>query len=240
MNLLKKGIAECIGTFVLVFVACGVGAMFGGANLVATSLAFGLSVVAMAYAIGKISGCHINPAVSVAMLINKRINIKEFIVYVVAQFIGAILGAALLYAVFNQFTYRGSSVINITGLGTNTFGVVSDSGITMIGALILETVLTFIFCYTILGVTSDEKNSSIAGLIIGLTLTLVHLLGITFTGTSVNPARSFGPALMTAITGNGTEALSQVWLFIVAPVLGAIIAGLLFRFFNTNKEEKTE
>ena len=227
MNLLKKGIAECIGTFVLVFVACGVGAMFGGANLVATSLAFGLSVVAMAYAIGKISGCHINPAVSVAMLINKRINIKEFIVYVVAQFIGAILGAALLYAVFNQFTYRGSSVINITGLGTNTFGVVSDSGITMIGALILETVLTFIFCYTILGVTSDEK-------------TLVHLLGITFTGTSVNPARSFGPALMTAITGNGTEALSQVWLFIVAPVLGAIIAGLLFRFFNTNKEEKTK
>ena len=199
MNLLKKGIAECIGTFVLVFVACGVGAMFGGANLVATSLAFGLSVVAMAYAIGKISGCHINPAVSVAMLINKRINIKEFIVYVVAQFIGAILGAALLYAVFNQFTYRGSSVINITGLGTNTFGVVSDSGITMIGALILETVLTFIFCYTILGVTSDEKNSSIAGLIIGLTLTLVHLLGITFTGTSVNPARSFGPALMTAM-----------------------------------------
>ena len=106
MNLLKKGIAECLGTLVLVFIACGVGALFGGANLVATALAFGLSVVAMAYAIGKISGCHINPAVSVAMLINKRITLKEFIVYIVSQFIGAILGAALLYAIFKQFTLQ--------------------------------------------------------------------------------------------------------------------------------------
>ena len=238
MNLLKKGIAECLGTLVLVFIACGVGALFGGSNLVATALAFGLSVVAMAYAIGKISGCHINPAVSVAMLINKRITLKEFIVYIVFQFIGAILGAALLYAVFKQFTFRGSEIINVTGLGTNSFGIQEDgSGITLLGALILETVLTFIFCYAVLGVTSEEKNSSVAGLVIGFALTVVHLLGITFTGTSVNPARSFGPALVTAISGNGTDALAQSWLFIVAPILGAVIAGLVFKFLNTVKEE---
>ena len=134
MNLLKKGIAECLGTLVLVFIACGVGALFGGSNLVATALAFGLSVVAMAYSIGKISGCHINPAVSVAMLINKRITLKEFIVYIVSQFIGAILGAALLYVVFKQFTFKGSEIINVTGLGTNSFGVVDGSGITLLGA----------------------------------------------------------------------------------------------------------
>ena len=237
MNLLKKGVAECLGTLVLVFIACGVGALFGGSNLVATALAFGLSVVAMAYSIGKISGCHINPAVSVAMLINKRITLKEFIVYIVSQFIGAILGAALLYVVFKQFTFKGSEIINVTGLGTNSFGVVDGSGITLLGALILETVLTFIFCYTVLGATSEEKDSSIAGLIIGLALTVVHLLGITFTGTSVNPARSFGPALVTAISGNGTDALAQSWLFIVAPILGAVIAGLVFNFLNTTKEK---
>ena len=239
MNLLKKGIAECLGTLVLVFIACGVGALFGGANLVATALAFGLSVIAMAYAIGKISGCHINPAVSVAMLINKRITLKEFIVYIVFQFIGAILGAALLYAVFKQFTFRGSEIINVTGLGTNSFGIQEDgSGITLLGALILETVLTFIFCYTVLGVTSEEKNSSVAGLVIGFTLTVVHLLGITFTGTSVNPARSFGPAVVNAIAQNGMKPLAQSWLFIVAPILGAVIAGLVFKFLNTVKEGK--
>jgi len=125
MNLLKKGIAECLGTLVLVFIACGVGALFGGSNLVATALAFGLSVVAMAYSIGKISGCHINPAVSVAMLINKRITLKEFIVYIVSQFIGAILGAALLYVVFKQFTFKGSEIINVTGKG-NLVAVISN------------------------------------------------------------------------------------------------------------------
>ena len=230
MNLLKKGIAECLGTLVLVFIACGVGALFGGSNLVATALAFGLSVVAMAYSIGKISGCHINPAVSVAMLINKRITLKEFIVYIVSQFIGAILGAALLYVVFKQFTFKGSEIINVTGLGTNSFGVVDGSGITLLGALILETVLTFIFCYTVLGATSEEKDSSIAGLIIGLALTVVHLLGITFTGTSVNPARSFGPALL---SGVGSVAFSQVWVFILAPLVGAALAAGVYNFLSS-------
>ena len=212
---MKKYLAECLGTFVLVFFACGTAAALGcngadpNAAYFLTALAFGLVIVAMAYSIGHISGCHINPAVSIGMLVSGRMSLKDFIGYVVAQFVGAILGAAALRGVL------GSE----SGLGTN--GLYNGS----IGAsLIIEVILTFVFVFAILGVTSKEKDSSVAGLVIGLTLTLVHILGIHFTGTSVNPARSFGPALFV-----GGEALANVWVFLVAPLVGGILAALVWK-----------
>ena len=217
---MKKYICECIGTAVLVLMGCGIAVVSGG-NLVATSLAFGLSIVAMAYVIGNVSGCHVNPAVSLAMFINKKMNLKDFIGYIVAQVIGAFVGAGLLYFILS------STAAGVTGLGTNGFGEGYGLEISMIGAFVVEVVLTFIFIYTILGVTSDEKKSSIAGVVIGLTLTFVHLMGINLTGTSVNPARSLAPAVIM-----GGEALKQVWLFIVAPLVGAAISAVTYRFLN--------
>lgn len=217
---MKKYICECIGTAVLVLMGCGIAVVSGG-NLVATSLAFGLSIVAMAYVIGNVSGCHVNPAVSLAMFINKKMNIKEFIGYIVAQVIGAFVGAGLLYFILS------STSAGVTGLGTNGFGAGYGLEINMLGAFVVEVVLTFIFIYTILGVTTDEKKSSIAGVVIGLTLTFVHLMGINLTGTSVNPARSLAPAIIM-----GGEALKQVWLFIVAPLVGAAISAVVYRFLN--------
>lgn len=237
-DLLKKGVAECIGTLVLVFIGCGVGALFGASNVVATALAFGLSVTLMCYTIGRISGCHVNPAISLAMLLNKKITIKEFFVYIVAQFLGALLGALLLYVVINSYQYNGTSIYAQVGLGTNAFSA-EGSGVSMLGAIIVEAVLTFIFCYGVLGVTGTEKFERISGVVIGFDLALVHLFGIPFTGTSVNPARSFGPAIATQIFSKESgvvTSVSQLWVFIVAPLVGAIIAGLLFRFFNTPKE----
>lgn len=243
-DLLKKGVAECIGTLVLVFIGCGVGALFGASNIVGTALAFGLSVTLMCYTIGRISGCHVNPAISLSMLINKKITVKEFFVYIFAQFLGAFLGALLLYVVINSYKYGGASIFEQVGLGTNTFSN-EGNGIDMIGALIVEVILTFIFCYGVLGVTSTEKFERISGVVIGFDLALVHLFGIPFTGTSVNPARSFGPAMATQIFSNNgavVPAVSNLWVFIVAPLVGALIAGLLFRFFNESKEAtvKTE
>lgn len=220
---MKKYISECIGTAVLVLMGCGIAVVSGG-NLVATALAFGLSIVAMAYVIGNISGCHVNPAVSLAMFINKKMDLKDFIGYIVAQVIGAFVGAGLLYFILS------STTAGVTGLGTNGFGDGYGLEISMIGAFIVEVVLTFIFVYTILGVTSDEKKSSIAGIVIGLTLVFVHLMGINLTGTSVNPARSLAPAIIM-----GGEALKQVWLFIVAPLVGATISAVVFRFLNKEK-----
>ena len=176
----------------------------------------------MAYVIGSISGCHVNPAVSLAMLVSGKMNWKDFIGYVIAQILGAFAGAGILYFVLS------STENTVSALGTNGFGTLS-----VWGALVVEIVLTFVFVYTILGVTSDDKKSNIAGLVIGFTLTFVHLLGIGLTGTSVNPARSLAPAVIM-----GGEALSQVWLFIVAPCVGAILSALVFKYLN--KEGKTE
>ena len=227
---MKKYVAEFIGTAVLVLFGCGSAALTGGISgtlgILGISLAFGLSIVAMAYVIGSISGCHINPAVSLAMLINKKISVKDFCFYVLAQLLGAILGTAILYAIIAN---SGLTVAE-TGLGANGFGDASAVGLNMFGAMLVEIVLTFVFIYTILGVTSDEKKSSVAGIVIGLTLAFVHILGISLTGTSVNPARSLAPAIFL-----GGEALAQVWVFILAPLVGSAIAAIVFKFLNKEK-----
>ncbi len=215
MKDLKKYIAEFIGTFVLVLFACGTAAVVGcssenGTGYLLTALAFGLVIVAMAYSIGNVSGCHINPAVSIAMLVSGKMTVKDFVGYVVAQFAGAIAGAAVLMA----FVGKDS------GLGANAL-YKGD----IVSSLIIEVILTFVFVIAILGVTDKAENSNIAGLVIGLSLTLVHILGISFTGTSVNPARSFGPALFV-----GGAALSNVWVFIVAPLVGGVLAALCYKF----------
>lgn len=207
MKEMKKYLAEFIGTFVLVFVACGVAGQTGG-SLGVTSVAFGLVIVAMAYSIGNVSGCHINPAVSIAMLCAKKMSLKDFIGYVVAQFLGAIAGAAVLMAV----------VGDSTKLGTNAL----YNGNAM-ASFIIEAVLTCIFVLAILGVTSKKEYGNVAGLVIGGALTLVHLLGINFTGTSVNPARSFGPALIAG-------SWDGLWVFILAPLVGGILAAVIYGF----------
>ena len=222
MNAIKKYLAEFIGTLVLVLFACGTAAVVGcssenGTGYLLTALAFGLVIVAMAYSIGNISGCHINPAVSIAMLVSGKISVTDFIGYIIAQFAGATAGAALLMA----FVGKES------GLGANGL----YNGDIML-SLLIEVILTFVFVIAILGVTSREGNSSVAGIVIGLTLTLVHILGIYFTGTSVNPARSFGPALLV-----GGDALKNVWVFIVAPLVGGILAALVYKFLDSKKAE---
>ncbi|MBE6663298.1 MAG: aquaporin [Ruminococcaceae bacterium] len=229
---MKKYIAEFIGTFVLVTLACGVAVVVGcgtAGGVVATSLAFGLVIVAMAYSVGNISGCHINPAVSLAMLITKKITGKEFLFYVISQFLGATAGALVLGAFTKQFENLGGNVAQATLV--NAYGDVGSLFI----ALLVEVVLTFVFVFAILGVTSKTENSTVTGVVIGLTLTLVHLLGIGLTGTSVNPARSFGPALLQAFAGN-TDALAQIWIFIVGPLVGAAIAA--FVHMALTKEKK--
>lgn len=225
---MRKYLCEFLGTCVLVLFGCGV-AVLSGANLVATSLAFGLSIIAVAYTIGKISGCHVNPAVSFAMWIDKRITTKDFIGYVVAQVLGAIAGSGLLVLIFNSTTLGDIETI---GLGANTFGSLAGSEITMLGALIVEIILTFVFVLSVLGVTRDEKKSNVAPVVIGLTLVLVHLLGIGLTGTSVNPARSLAPTIFL-----GTEYLEQVWVFIVGPLVGAAFAALAIFFIDLEEEK---
>lgn len=219
---MKKYICEFVGTFVLTLVGCGV-AVVTGANVVATSLAFGLTIVAMAYSIGNVSGCHINPAVSLSMLMTKKLTVKEFIYYVVAQVLGAIAAAAVLGVLLSSFAT----------LGANTYGGAGQLATNVWIALLVECILTFIFVTAILGVTSKKENGAVAGIVIGLTLTLVHLLGIRFTGTSVNPARSLGPALLMCGT-----ALKQVWVFILAPLVGSALASLFY--INVMEEHKAK
>ena len=222
---MKKYIAEFLGTLVLVLFGTGIAVVSGG-DLVATSLAFGLAIVACAYVIGNISGCHVNPAVSFAMLIYKKLNIKDFICYVVSQVLGAIAGTAILFFILSNTN------LGTTALGANFYGELSATNISLVAAIVTEIVLTFVFIYTILGVTSDESKSSIAGLVIGLTLTFVHLIGIPLTGTSVNPARSLAPAIFL-----GGEAIKQIWVFILAPLVGGALAALTFKYLNTTKKK---
>lgn len=220
MQALKKYIAEFIGTFVLVLFACGTAAVVGcdpahGSGYLLTALAFGLVIVAMAYSIGNVSGCHINPAVSIAMLVSGKMSFREFIGYVISQFLGAIAGAAVLMALVGKDS----------GLGANAL---YDGNIAL--SILVEVILTFVFVIAILGVTSKKENSAVSGLVIGLSLTLVHILGISFTGTSVNPARSFGPALLV-----GGDALKNVWVFIVAPLAGGVLAAVVYQFLDGKK-----
>ena len=223
---MKKYIAEFIGTLVLVLFGTGIAVVSGG-DLVATALAFGLAIVAMAYVIGSVSGCHVNPAVSLAMFLSKKMSAKEFAYYACAQVLGALAGTAILYGILS------GTDLGTAALGANGYGLQSATGITLVGALITEVVLTFVFIYTILGVTSDEKYANVSGIVIGLTLAFVHLLGINLTGTSVNPARSLAPALFL-----GGAALKQVWVFIVAPLVGGALAAYVFKYLNLNKKRK--
>ena len=218
---MKKSIAEFIGTFTLVLFGCGA-AVIAGDNIGYTgiSFAFGLALIAMAYGIGPISGCHINPAVSLGAFIAGRISMSDLISYVIAQVLGAIAGAAILYCIASG--KAGFDVAN--GLGQNGWGQGYLGGYELHSAFIFEVVATFLFLVTILGVTQSNVTASVAGLAIGLTLVVIHLVGIDVTGVSVNPARSIGPAVFV-----GGNALSQLWLFIVAPCLGAVLAGLLFK-----------
>jgi len=214
----KKYVAEAVGTGVLVFMGCGSAVFLGcavtGGHL-AVAFAFGLSIVAMTYAIGNVSGCHINPAISLAAFLNKRLNGADFCGYVVSQLIGGFVGAAFLKFV------SGTAGIDLTGsLGSNF--VAGAGGVN--GAFILEVILTFIFILTILSVTADSTKNGVAGIVTGLTLTFVHIVGIPLTGASVNPARSIGPALLT-----GGDALADLWVFILAPLTGAILAVLFYK-----------
>ena len=211
---MKKYVAEFVGTCILTLIACGV-AVVTRADLVATSLAFGLVIVAMAYSIGNVSGCHINPAVSFGMFIAGKMKLDELWKYVVAQVLGAILGSCLL----------GVCLEGFDALGANGY---ADGKMWI--ALLVEVILTFIFVSTILGVTDKKENGHATGVIIGLTLTLVHLFGIPFTGTSVNPARSIAPAIF-----QGGDALCQVWVFILAPLVGALLAGLFYKYVLKTK-----
>ena len=227
MEKFKAYIAEAVGTFVLVFFACGVAAWTGG-SVVATALAFGLVIVAMAYTIGRISGCHINPAVSLACLLDKRMSVKDFIGYVIAQFAGGFLGALLLFGIAKM------GGLNLVGNACNGLVGAQEKFGNYLGAILMEVVLTCVFVYVILAVT-DGKNEGVgkkAGLLIGLTLTLVHLLGIGFTGTSVNPARSFATAFGALIFNGDANPLKFLWVFIVAPLAGSVCAVLLYKLLH--------
>ncbi len=239
---MRKYLAEFIGTAVLVIFGCGsavaanalitntqVTAM--GSPLALSTLliafAFGLVIIAMAYSIGNVSGCHINPAVSTGMLISKKISVKDYIGYIISQFLGGIVGALVLVLLLGTEN----------GLGQNGFGTASALGINMWQALLIEFILSFVFVFTIIGVTSKKEHGAVSGLVIGLTLTLVHILGIPFTGTSVNPARSFGPALVLLFTGT-TLPIAQVWVFIVAPIVGGALASLCYNFIASSKDKE--
>lgn len=217
---IKKYVAELFGTFVLVFVACG--AAVSGMSGVGVALAFGLVIVAMAYTIGDISGCHINPAVSLAMFLDGQLSLFDFIGYVVAQFIGGIAGAGAL-----ALTVAETDIL----AGCSNYYIGRDSEY-IFGTLLVEVILTFLFVLVIMRVTKKEETKKHAGVFIGAALTLVHLVGIGFTGTSVNPARSFGPAIFA-----GDTAIEQVWPFLIAPFIGAAIAAFVAKFLFAKKED---
>ena len=235
---MKKYLAEMIGTMVLVLMGCGTAVSLGcnpvGADLstvVGTAMAFGLSVIAMAYTIGGISGCHINPAITLGVFLSKRMSGKDALMYIVFQVIGGLLGAAILYALVTSagtdFALAGA------GLGSNDL----QSGVSVAGGLIAEIVFTCVFVLVVLGATASDNESTgkFAGLAIGLSLILAHLVCIRYTGTSVNPARSFGPALFAQLAGGPATALSNLWIFIVGPFAGAVLASCIWKVIGNNK-----
>ncbi|MCK0131017.1 aquaporin Z [Flavobacteriaceae bacterium F08102] len=219
---MKKYLAELVGTFVLVFIGCGSAVIAGDpVGFLGIAFAFGISVLAMVYAIGPISGCHINPAITVSMLVAGKMNTKDAIGYVIFQIIGAILGSGALFLIASGLAGYD---LAINGLGENGFGEGSPMGYDMQSAFIAEVLLTAVFLVVVFGATHKKANVKFAGLAIGLALTMIHIVGIPITGTSVNPARSIGPALF--VQG---LALSQLWLFVVAPLLGGILGALIWK-----------
>ena len=230
---MKKLIAEFIGTLWLVLGGCGSAVLAAGfpelgIGFVGVSLAFGLTVVTMAYAIGHISGCHLNPAVSIGLWMGGRFNAKDLVPYIVAQVLGGIAGAAILYLIVtNQEGFSG-----LGGFAANGFGEHSPGGFNMTAALVTEIVMTFVFLFVILGTTHSKAPKYLAGLAIGLCLTLIHLISIPVTNTSVNPARSTSQALF----ADGGWAMGQLWLFWVAPIVGAILAGLVYKHLSPETE----
>jgi len=224
----KKYWAELIGTFALVLIGCGSAVIAGKyIGFMGISFAFGLTVLAMVYAIGNISGCHINPAISVAMLVAGRLGWKDTIFYVIFQCVGAVLAALLLWLIASGMPEYSLAV---NGLGQNGYGALSPGKFNLLSCFVAEIVLTALFLFVIFGSISKNAPAGFAGLAIGLSLVLIHLVGIPITGTSVNPARSFGPALVV-----GGEALSQLWLFWVAPLIGGILAAVIWRWGFKNQ-----
>jgi aquaporin Z len=225
---MKKPIAEFIGTFTLVFFGCGAAVIAGmgsgptAIDVLGIAFAFGLAIVAMAYGIGPISGCHVNPAVSFGVLVAGRMTAPDFLSYVVAQVLGALAGSIVLYLILS-----GKSAGWTGGLGQNGWGAGYLGQYNLLSAFTFEVVATFLFLVCILGATQKGSPAQLAGLAIGMTLVAIHIVGINVTGVSVNPARSLGPAIVGM--GSNPGALGQVWLFIIAPLVGAGIAGLLFK-----------
>jgi len=234
---MKKITAEFIGTLSLVLFGCGSAVISGtapieglsGLGLLGISLAFGLAVVAMAYAIGPISGCHINPAITIAMLVAGKLPAKDAVGYIIAQFVGAIAGAGILYLIISgRHDFTG---LKEWGLGSNGWGEGYLGNYSTVSAFITEVVMTCLFLLVIFATTSKMGNSPLTGLAIGITLVLIHLVAIPVTGTSVNPARSFGPAVFA-----GGKALSQLWLFIVAPIIGGVLGAVIWKGLLETKD----
>lgn len=228
---MKKLVAEFIGTLWLVLGGCGSAVLAAGfpdlgIGFAGVALAFGLTVVTMAYAIGHISGCHLNPAVSIGLWMGGRFNGKDLIPYIIAQVMGGIAGAGILYLIVT-----GKAGAGIGDFAANGYGEHSPGGYGMIAALVTEIVMTFMFLFVILGATHSKAPKYLAGLAIGLCLTLIHLISIPVTNTSVNPARSTSQALFV-----GDWAFEQLWLFWVAPIVGAILAGLVYKYLSPEKE----
>lgn len=232
MSITKRSVAEFIGTFWLVLGGCGSAVLAAGVpdvgiGYLGVALAFGLTVLTMAYAIGHISGCHLNPAVSVGLVTAKRFPVAELVPYVIAQLAGGIAGAGVLYVIAS-----GKAGFSLAGgFAANGYAEHSPGGYGMVSALVLETVLTFMFLMIILGATDKRAPSGFAPIAIGLALTLIHLIGIPVTNLSVNPARSTGPAVFV-----GGWALSQLWLFWVAPIIGAVLAGIVYNCVSSECE----
>jgi aquaporin Z len=220
---MKKYFAELVGTAALVFIGCGSAVIAGGQiGYYGIAFAFGLIVLAMVYAIGPISGCHINPAITVAMWVADKIKGKDAIYYIIFQCLGAVIGAGFLYAIA---VGNPGFKLAINGLGQNGFGIHSPGGYNLLSCFIAEVVLTALFLFVIFGATHKNAPKGFAGIAIGLTLTLIHLVGIPIDGTSVNPARSIGPAIF--VRG---DAIGQLWLFIIAPILGGVIAAIVWKY----------
>ncbi len=223
MSDMNKYLAELIGTFVLVFMGCGSAVIAGSqVGFLGIALAFGLSVLVMVYAIGPISGCHINPAITIAMLVNGKITSKDAGIYIVVQCVGAVIAAVLLLTIMSG---NPAYVMATDGLGQNGYDAASPGGFSMVSGFIAEVILTFIFLIVIFGATSKAAPAGFAGMAIGLSLALIHIVGIPITGVSVNPARSIGPALLV-----GGTALAQLWLFIIAPIIGAVLAAFVWKY----------
>ncbi len=235
MSLSKRCVAEFLGTFWLVFGGCGSAVLAAafpnlGIGFAGVALAFGLTLLTMAFTIGPISGCHINPAVSIGLVVGKRFPVSELLPYIVAQVLGAMVGSATLYVIANGKEGFGLA----GGFASNGYGIHSPGGYSLLACFVAEVVLTLFFLLVIFGSTDDRAPKGFAPIAIGLCLTLIHLISIPVTNTSVNPARSTGPAIFV-----GGWALAQLWLFWVAPIIGAALAGLIYSQLFAEGQQKT-